>query len=367
MTDVLVIGGGLAGWRAAEAAAARGCAVTLVTNGSGNSPHIHALNCPVLPEDSVERHVADTLSSGHGTNDPALVRTLCEGAAKLKGEFAFDREADGSYRLLKPLGSTVPRCVMIGPAIGVELLRRIRAKLADRVEVTEGTIDRLDFSEAKAIVVATGGWCGKYEFSTNPSYLKGDGIRLAEALGAATVDMDKVQYEPTAALEPAALRGIPVITTMLFEGATFRNRDGREFLSDKHLNKDGLSREITVEIAAGRGVRGGVWYDATQVPRELLLSKYAPLVKRYADQGVDISKEWMLVAPAPHTSLGGLKIDTCCRVLDRAGAPIPGLFAAGEVTGGVHGANRLGGNAGTEVLVFGRIAGESAAEFAKGK
>lgn len=216
---------------------------------------------------------------------------------------------------------------------------------------------------SRAIVIATGGWCGKYEFSTNPSYLKGDGIRMAEALGAATVDMDKVQYEPTVALEPDALRGIPVITTMLFEGATFRNGDGREFLSDKHLNKDGLSREITAEIAAGRGVRGGVWYDATQVPRELLLSKYAPLVKRYADQGVDISKEWMLVAPAPHTSLGGLKIDMRCRVLDRDGVPIPGLFAAGEVTGGVHGANRLGGNAGTEVLVFGRIAGESAADF----
>ena len=123
--DVLIVGGGLAGWRAAEAAAERGCHVCLVANGPGNSPHIHALNCPVLPEDSVEIHALDTVSSGKGTNDPKLVRVLCEGAAKLKDEFAFDREPDGSYRLLKPLGSTVPRCVMMGPAVGAEILRRM--------------------------------------------------------------------------------------------------------------------------------------------------------------------------------------------------------------------------------------------------
>ena len=366
MVDVLVIGGGLAGWRAAEAAVECGCRVRLIANGAGNSPHIHALNCPVLSEDSVARHMADTLASGHGTNDPELVRVLCEGAAKLKDEFAFDRGPDGAYKLLQPLGSSVPRCVMMGPAVGAEILHRLQAKLAGRVEFVEGTVERIDFSEARAVVLATGGWCGRYEFSTNPKYLKGDGIRLAEALGAATVDMDQVQYEPTAALEPPVLRGIPVITTMLFEGATFRNRNGEEFLADKTVNKDELSKAIFREVAAGRGVRGGVWYDATQVARELLTTKYAPLVKRYADAGVDITKEWMLVAPAPHTSLGGLKIDTACRVLDRAGAPIPGLFAAGEVTGGLHGANRLGGNAGSEVLVFGRLAGLSAARFAKG-
>lgn len=365
MTDVLIIGGGLAGWRAAEAAIEAGVRVRLVANGAGNSPHVHALNCPVLPEDSVACHMADTLSSGHDTNDRELVRVLCEGAAKLKDEFSFDREPDGSYRLLQPLGSTVPRCVMIGPAIGAEVLRRIKARLAGRVDFVEGTVERIDFAEAKAVVVATGGWCGRYDFSTNPPYLKGDGIRMAEALGAAVVDRDVVQYEPTAALEPPALRGIPVITTLLYEGATFRNAEGKEFLPDLHLNKDELSKAIFAEVARGGGVRGGVWYDATNVPRSLLETKYAPLVRRYAEQGVDITREWMLVAPAPHTSLGGLRIDAKCRVLDVTGRPIDGLFAAGEVTGGVHGANRLGGNAGTEVLVFGRIAGASAAEFSK--
>ena len=112
---------------------------------------------------------------------------------------------------------------------------------------------------------------------------------------------------------------------------------------------------------------GGVWFDATGVPDELLDTTYIDTVKRYATAGIDIHKEPMLVAPAPHTSLGGLVIDTHCRVLRADGSPIPGLFAAGEVTGGIHGFNRIGGNAGTETLVFGRIAGEEAASCAKGR
>jgi len=113
MADVLVIGGGLAGWRAAEAAAKAGRSVALVANGAGNSPHIHALNAPVLPEDSVELHIADTMRSGHGKNDPELVRTLCEGAAELPQEFDFDRLPDGSYRLLQPLGCSVPTWLLL--------------------------------------------------------------------------------------------------------------------------------------------------------------------------------------------------------------------------------------------------------------
>jgi aspartate oxidase len=215
---------------------------------------------------------------------------------------------------------------------------------------------------ARAVVIATGGWCGKYAFSDNPPELRGDGIALAQSLGAAVRDLDAVQYEPTVALAPARLRGIPVITTMLHEGATFRNRLGDEFLPDRHANKDEISRAIRAEIEAGRGIDGGVWYDATGVSREILETRYMDTVRRYAACGIDITREPMLVAPAPHTSLGGVVIDACCRVQRSDGMPIPGLFAAGEVTGGVHGRNRLGGNAGTEVLVFGRIAGESAAQ-----
>ena len=379
MTDVLVIGGGLAGWRAAEAAVKRGASVALVANGVGNSPDIHALNVPVRADDSVERFIDDTLTSGKGACDPKLVEVLCRESVKLADEFPFDRNADGSYKLLQPLGCSVPRCVSIDHKIGAWILAKIKRDLSDKVEVIHGRATQLfhnyslftihyslgdddGMCTARSVVIATGGWCGKYAFSDNPPELRGDGIDLAVNLGAATRDMDLVQYEPTVALAPAKLRCIPVITTMLYEGATFRNRLGDEFLADKHANKDEISRAILAEIKAGRGVDGGVWFDATGVPREILETTYIDTVRRYASAGVDITREPMLVAPAPHTSLGGLVIDARCRVLRADGSPIPGLFAAGEVTGGVHGANRIGGNAGTEVLVFGRIAGESAAE-----
>ena len=388
MSDVLVIGGGLAGWRAAEAAVSAGCSVALVANGSGNSPEIHALNVPVGPGDSVELFIADTLKSGQGACDPALVEVLCRESVKLADEFPFDRNADGSYKMIQPLGCSVPRCVSIDHKIGAWALARIKRALKGKVELVQGRVTALETGgsqftatvsdaqervppmQARAVVIATGGWCGKYAFSDNPPELRGDGIALAQSLGAAVRDLDAVQYEPTVALAPARLRGIPVITTMLHEGATFRNRLGDEFLPDKHANKDEISRAIRDEIEAGRGVpaRGvpetcGVWYDATGVPREVLETRYADTVRRYVACGIDITREPMLVAPAPHTSLGGVVIDARCRVLRSDGTPIPGLFAAGEVTGGVHGRNRLGGNAGTEVLVFGRIAGESAAQY----
>ena len=378
MADVVVIGGGLAGWRAAEAAVKAGASVMLVANGAGNSPDIHALNVPVRDDDSVERFIDDTLRSGRGGCDHALVEVLCRESVKLADEFPFDRNPDGSYKLLQPLGCSVPRCVSIDHKIGAWALAKIRRDLKDKIGVVQGRVTKLFCNPqlstfnfqlgnddaagtAKSVVIATGGWCGKYDFSDNPPELRGDGIDMAVALGAAVRDMDLVQYEPTVALAPKKLRGIPVITTMLHEGATFRNGDGKEFLADRHANKDEISRAIFAEIEAGRGVDGGVWFDATGVPEEILQTTYIDTVRRYAACGVDISREPMLVAPAPHTSLGGLVIDTRCRVLKPDGTPISGLFAAGEVTGGIHGRNRIGGNAGTEVLVFGRIAGREAA------
>ena len=400
--DVLVIGGGLAGWRAAEAATKAGASVALVANGAGNSPEIHALNVPVGPGDSVDLFIADTLRSGRGACDRALVETLCRESVALADEFPWDRGPDGSLDLLQPVGCSVPRCVSIGHHIGAWALAKLKRDLAGKVEVVRGRIvtlraedgvfhaefdshaENAEFDShaenaenaershssrftlhaslvAKTAVLATGGWCGKYAFSDNPPELRGDGIALAQSLGAAVRDMDAVQYEPTVALAPAAVRGIPVITTMLHEGATFRNALGEEFLPDRHANKDELSRAILAEIAAGRGVDGGVWFDATGVPADVLRTRYADTVRRYAAAGVDVTREPMLVAPAPHTSLGGVVIDARCRVLRPDGSPVPGLFAAGEVTGGVHGLNRIGGNAGTEVLVFGRIAGREAA------
>lgn len=391
VTDVLVIGGGLAGWRAAEAAVNAGASVVLVANGAGNSPDIHAINVPVREDDSVEFFVEDTLKSGRGGCDPELVEVLCRESVKLVDEFPFDRNPDGSYKLLQPLGCSVPRCASIDHKIGAYALGRIKRALAGKVEVIKARVKSLSLDssslftvhyslgeddgllQAKAVVLATGGWCAKYDFSDNPPELRGDGIDMAVSLGAATVQMDKVQYEPTVALAPERVRCIPVITTMLYEGATFRNAAGEEFLKDKHANKDAISKAILAEIKAGRGVVSvgsgkesssipGIWFDATGVPHETLDTVYADTVIRYRNAGVDIHREPMLVAPAPHTSLGGLVIDRRCRVLRGDGTPIRGLYAAGEVTGGIHGENRIGGNAGTETLVFGRIAGKEAAK-----
>ena len=156
MTDVLVIGGGLAGWRAAQAAVRAGCSVRLVANGRGNSPEIHALNCPVHPDDSVERYIEDTMRAGKGANDRALVETLCRGSVALKDEFPFDRDPDGGYKLLQTLGASVPRCVSIGHAIGEYALREIQRELAGKVEVVEGRVTKIDFTEARSVILATG-------------------------------------------------------------------------------------------------------------------------------------------------------------------------------------------------------------------
>ena len=344
VSDIFIIGGGLAGWRAAEAAVAGGASVTLVANGVGNSPDIHALNCPVLPEDSLEQFVEDTLSSGKYENDRRLVETMCRESVALKDEFAFDET------IIRPLGSSVPRCVSIRHAIGAIALGDIKKRLKDRVIAESRTVSVEDVLAIRAerpevkIIIATGGWCGKYDFSTNPGYLKGDGLLIAEALGGAVKDVDEahVQYEPTVRVE-GPKRGIPVITTLLYEGARLLNMDGEEFLHDASLNKDELSKAI---FAQG----GYTIYDLTAVPDEKIL-----------ECRMDLSERMIKVAPAAHSSLGGIVIDSKCHVLASDGSIVPGLFACGEVTGGIHGLNRLGGNGGTVAMVFGTIAGREAA------
>ena len=343
-SDILIIGGGLAGWRAAEAAVSGGASVTLVANGVGNSPDIHALNCPVLTEDSVNLFIEDTLSSGKFQNDRALVEVMCRESISLKDEFDFDQT------IIRPLGSTVPRCVSIRHAIGAIALGDIKRRLKDKVVIRNHTMttDEVLFIRNQRpeikIIIATGGWCGKYDFTTNPPYLKGDGLAFARALGGAIKDVDEahVQYEPTVRVE-GPKRGIPVITTLLYEGARLLNMEGKEFLPDAHLNKDELSKAI---LAQG----GYAVYDLTNVPDEKIL-----------ECRMELSERMIKVAPAPHSSLGGIVIDSKCRVLDHDGVPVSGVYACGEVTGGVHGLNRLGGNGGTAAMVFGTIAGREAA------
>lgn len=321
-----------------------GASVTLVANGPGNTPDIHALNCPVLPEDSVELFIEDTLSGGKYGNDRALVETMCRESVSLKDQFRFDGT------VIRPLGCSVPRAVSIRHAIGAIAVADIRKRQKDKVTVENRTVTPEEVVALRAanpsvkIIIATGGWCGKYDFTDNPHYLKGDGLLMAEALGAALKDVDlaHVQFEPTVRVE-GPKRGIPVITTLLYEGARMLNSEGKEFLGDARLNKDELSKAIFRE--------GGVAvFDLTGVPEEKLL-----------ECKMDPSERVIKVAPAPHSSMGGIVIDTKCHALDKDGNPVPGVFACGEVTAGIHGLNRLGGNGGTAAMVFGAIAGRQAA------
>lgn len=344
MSDIFIIGGGLAGWRAAEAAVNGGASVTLVANGAGNTPDIHALNCPVLPEDSVELFIEDTLSSGKYQNDRALVETMCRESVALSKEF----EWDGT--IIRPVGTSVPRCVSIRHAIGAIAVTAIRERMKGKVCVEKRTVTPDEVLSLRAanpevkIIIATGGWCGKYEFSDNPSYLKGDGLEIAKALGAALKDVDEahVQYEPTVRIE-GPRRGVPVITTLLYEGARMLTPEGKEFLPDARINKDELSKAIL-------GIGGTAIYDLTGVPEE-----------KIRECNMDPAERIIKVSPAPHSSMGGIVIDTKCHALDASGEIVPGVFACGEVTAGVHGLNRLGGNGGTAAMVFGAIAGREAA------
>lgn len=381
-TQLLVIGGGLAGMRAAEEAFKRGVRVLLLCDGRGASAHVHGLNIPVTKEDSAELFLEDTLKSGKNLNDPVLAGTLCRRAQELLWEFSFDRDRDGRLSVLQTLGASCPRVVGIQGAAGAVILGKIEADKgfekrsnvrALRLLKKDGRISGAlcyDIGKkcllrihAQAVILACGGFGGIFGFSTNPSDIGGDGIAMAFEAGARLADMEFIQFEPTAAVAPASLRGKSVITTMLQEGAVMKNGRKEDFLPVGRVpDKDELSRLIYREIREGRQTpAGGIYYDVTGLGKERLESCYGGYVERYRKAGVDITAECMEVAPAPHTTLGGVLTDSRCKT------SVEGLFACGEVTGGLHGANRLGGNAGLEVLIFGKLAGESAAEYLSSK
>ena len=213
---------------------------------------------------------------------------------------------------------------------------------------------------AKLVILATGGFGKLFPESTNSADIGGDGCAMAYLAGAKMTDMEFIQFEPSAAVWPPELVGKSIITTMFYEGAVLRGSNGERFMlryskDGERVSKDMQSKCICDEIRHnGATEHGGVWFDATQVPMEMWEGIYKPYRNRYLTYGIDMSKEPVEIAPAAHTTCGGAFIDENCRT------GISGLLACGEVTGGLHGANRLGGNAGLETMVFGRIAGQTA-------
>ncbi len=387
-TDILVAGAGIAGVKTAYTAAKNGCTVLLVTKSSvAASNYVLGFNAVLSENDSINLYAKDTMRGGGGINNPKLVKTLAENSVKEvefveRSGLVFDRE-NGDYHLLKPLGCTEPRLAHIKNQTGkisLEKFRQMaddagvktlnRAMLADIItengKVTGATVFDLENKEvitvyAKAVIIATGGIHIATD-STYPVSMTGDGYGIAYRAGAELTDMEFIQYEPCRCIYPQKLG---ISTTLLSKGGKITNNKGERFLL-KHYKtegdapKDALAKLIYTEIINGNGSEhGGVYLDLTDVPSDEIIEKHSLYYNRFMNAGIDITKEIIEVGPCAHSFMGGIVIDENCRTC------IDGLFVAGEAVGGLHGANRVGGNAGTEIYVFGTIAGVGAAEYAK--
>ncbi len=392
-TDLLVIGDGLAGLRAASAAAEEKIGdITVVSKGANASVEIMGFNVPVLPEDSIEQYVTDMQASGYGINRKSLAKVLAE---SVSGEVAylektgmkFDKNADGSYRAIHTLGCKYPRLVHCESSTGVLGMKHLRercealnVKLHVPIDILGLFVDggkvlgafgidlrsgRLVRYIAKAVVLATGGCGAIQKISTYPAVLVGDGYAMAYRAGTDLVDMEFQQFEPCAFVYPEKIAGKVIATTLLRHGARLLNGEMHEFMADygltlENVQKSTLARAIVAEVKAGRGTpHRGIYYDMTMLDEKLLYEDHKIFTEPALQVGMDLKKEMPEMMPAAHTSLGGVCIsDTCATGID-------GLFACGEVTGGLHGGNRLGGSSGAETMVFGAKAGQSAADHIK--
>jgi succinate dehydrogenase/fumarate reductase flavoprotein subunit len=383
--DVLVIGGGLAALRAAVAARSAGATVVVLSKGSPGTGVV-GLNA-VVPgtDDTPARYLADMLRAGEFLGDPHLAAPLTHEAwwevDFLEGLGLSFRHGD-SYAPRLTSGHSLPRTVYTtdrtGPEIIAVLLRWLRkhdvtllpsheavALLADEGRVCGAVaVDcrswRLEAQHAGAVILATGGLGPLYAFSTNPPDLSGDGYALAYAAGAQLLDMEFVQFEPFVMLPPAS----PAFTVsfLLADGPEIYDKSKESFLPSggQGLTKEELARRVYRQVQAGRGSpAGGVYFDLRRVPRAKL-ANHPRFLAACKAAGRDPSAEALEVGAAQHYMLGGIRID------ENAATTVPGLYAAGEVAGGVHGAGRLAGNSGTEVLVFGARAGAAAARYSAG-
>jgi succinate dehydrogenase / fumarate reductase flavoprotein subunit len=430
--DVLVIGAGGAGLRAAIEASAAGVSVGLVCKSLLGKAHtvmaeggVAAALANVDDRDSWKVHFADTMRGGqylnnwrmaelHAKEAPARVRELEAWGA------VFDRTKDGRILQRNFGGHRYPRLAHVGDRTGLEMIRTLQdhgvhqgievymectvtkiLKDGDRVAGALG-YDRergyLRLFKAKAVVFATGGVGRAYQITSNSWEYTGDGQALAYDAGAELMDMEFVQFHPTGMVWPPSVKGILVTEGVRGEGGVLRNKEGRRFMFDdipanyvnqtadseeegwrytqgdknarrppELLTRDHVARKIMREVREGRGSpHGGVFLDIawikSRVPggaehiKKKLPSMYHQF-KQLAD--IDITEVPMEVGPTTHYIMGGIRVDG-----DTQMSNVPGLFAAGECAAGLHGANRLGGNSLSDLLVFGKRAGEYAAEYA---
>ena len=397
-SDVLIIGSGGAGSRAAIEVDNAGLKPIIVSKGlsfrSGCTGMAeggyNAVFKAVDKEDSIEAHRFDTLKGGSYLNDEKLVDILVNESPKrlidLENYGAlFDRQESGEIDQRPFGGQSFRRTCYQGDRTGAELLNALKEEIIKRaiecIEevmitslVTEGTqvigacgFDLKDSSliyfQAKSVILASGGAGQLYPVTSNTFQKNGDGYAIAYRAGANLVDMEQVQFHPTGMVTPESKKGVLVTEAVRAEGGKLINKDGERFMSKYSPEKmelstrDVVARSIYQEIIEGRGTEnGGVYLDISHLDDDYIDEKLETMVLQFENVGVDIKHGPIEVAPTAHHFMGGLKINP------DASTSLENLFGAGEVCGGVHGANRLGGNALADTQVFGKIAGESASK-----
>ena len=429
--DVLVIGAGGAGLRAAIEAAERGASVGLVCKSLLGKAHtvmaeggVAAALGNVAANDSWQIHFRDTMVGGKLLNNPRMAELHAKEAPDRVRELelwgaVFDRTRDGRI-LQRPFGGhTHPRLAHVGDRTGLEMIRTLQDRAVaagikvymectithllsrpDRVKGAFGywrTTGQTVLFPAKAIVLATGGIGRAYQVTSNSWEYSGDGQALAYLAGAELIDMEFVQFHPTGMVWPPGVRGLLVTEAVRGEGGILRNKDGERFMwtylpedrrneyaaTDEEAarwveaqeagqttdarrppelsTRDNVARAIYTEVREGRGSpHGGVFLDISYLPAEHVRRKLPAMSDQFTERAdVDITAGPMEVGPTTHYMMGGIRVDAETGVTTR-----PGLFAAGEVAAGMHGANRLGGNSLSDLLVFGQRTGAGAAAYA---
>ncbi|MDI6818134.1 MAG: fumarate reductase subunit A [Methanothermobacter thermautotrophicus] len=397
--DVLIIGSGGAGCRAAIEVSEHNLTPLIVSKGlsfkSGctgmaEGGYNAAFAC-VDPEDSPDVHFEDTMRGGGFLNDPQLVRILVDEAPDRLRDLEtygalFDRQESGLLDQRPFGGQTYRRTCYQGDRTGHEMITALKEEVIRRdIEtVEEIMITSLLVEEdrvlgamgvsirdsttvafrASSTILAAGGAGHIYPVTSNTIQKGGDGFSVAWKAGADLIDMEQVQFHPTGMVYPESRRGVLVTEAVRGEGGILLNSEGERFMKrydprGELATRDVVARAIYTEIMERRGTgNGGVYLDVSHLPDEVIEEKLETMLLQFQDVGIDIRSEPMEVAPTAHHFMGGVRIDEWGRTNLR------NLFAAGEVTGGVHGANRLGGNALADTQVFGRRAGIAAARNA---
>jgi succinate dehydrogenase / fumarate reductase flavoprotein subunit len=431
--DVLVIGAGGAGLRAAIEASAAGVKVGLICKSLLGKAHtvmaeggMAAAMGNVDDRDSWKVHFADTMRGGQYINNWRMAELHAKEAPARVHELeawgaVFDRTKEGKISQRNFGGHRYPRLAHVGDRTGLEMIRTLQdhgihqgitvhmeytivslLKDGDRVVGAFGydrERGRFRIFKAKAVVVCTGGLGRAYKVTSNSWEGTGDGVSLAYHAGAELLDMEFIQFHPTGMIWPPSVTGILVTESVRGEGGVLRNKDGKRFMyddipenyksqtstdpeegwrytqNDKNakrppelLTRDHVARCINREVKAGRGSpHGGVFLDISWIKEKIPNS--AEHIKRKLPSmyhqfmqlaNLDITKEPMEIGPTTHYAMGGIRVNG-----DTQATNVPGLFAAGECAAGLHGANRLGGNSLSDLIVFGKRAGEYAAKFAK--